>query len=69
MARGRTMVIVSHRLSSLTECDAILVLDQGRILGLGPHSELIARCPAYQQLWHQQNRHMIASENEVLSPV
>jgi subfamily B ATP-binding cassette protein HlyB/CyaB len=63
------MVIVSHRLSSLTECDAILVLDQGRILGLGPHSELIARCPAYQQLWHQQNRHMIASENEVLSPV
>jgi ATP-binding cassette subfamily B protein len=59
MARGRTMVIVSHRLSSLTDCDAILVLDQGRIVDLGPHSELVGRCPTYQQLWHQQNRHMI----------
>jgi ATP-binding cassette subfamily B protein len=59
MARGRTMVIVSHRLSSLTNCDAILVVDQGRVLDLGPHSELIVRCPTYQTLWHQQNRHMI----------
>jgi ATP-binding cassette, subfamily B, bacterial HlyB/CyaB len=67
MAQGRTMIIVSHRLSSLTACDAILVLDQGRILDLAPHSELIRRCPAYQQLWHQQNRHMIESRNE--SPV
>jgi len=61
MARGRTMVIVSHRLSSLAGCDAILVLDQGRVLDIGPHSELIARCPTYQQLWHQQNRHMLVA--------
>ena len=59
MAHGRTMVIVSHRLSSLTDCDAILVLDQGRVLDLGPHCELIQRCPTYQALWHQQNRHLI----------
>jgi ATP-binding cassette subfamily B protein len=62
MARGRTMVIVSHRLSSLTDCDAILVMDQGRVLDLGPHSELIKRCPTYQALWHQQNRHMIPAQ-------
>jgi ATP-binding cassette subfamily B protein len=61
MARGRTMVIVSHRLSSLTECDAILVLDQGRVLDVGPHAELLTRCGTYQQLWNQQNRHMIAT--------
>jgi ATP-binding cassette, subfamily B, bacterial HlyB/CyaB len=61
MARGRTMVIVSHRLSSLTDCDAILVLDQGRVLDIGPHRDLIARCPTYQQLWHQQNRHMLST--------
>jgi ATP-binding cassette, subfamily B, bacterial HlyB/CyaB len=61
MAKGRTMVIVSHRLSSLTDCDAILVLDQGRVLDLGPHSALLGRCPVYQQLWHQQNRHMLAA--------
>ena len=62
MARGRTMVIVSHRLSSLTDCDAILVLDQGRVLDLGPHRDLIVRCPTYQQLWHQQNRHLIQAQ-------
>lgn len=61
MAKGRTMVIVSHRLSSLTDCDAILVLDQGRVLDLAPHRDLIVRCPVYQQLWHQQNRHLIAA--------
>ncbi len=61
MARGRTMVIVSHRLSSLADCDAILVLDQGRVLDIGPHRDLIARCPTYQQLWRQQNRHMLAA--------
>ena len=61
MARGRTMVIVSHRLSSLTNCDAILVLDQGRVLDLGPHAELLGRCPVYQQLWHQQNRHLLTA--------
>jgi ATP-binding cassette subfamily B protein len=61
MAKGRTMVIVSHRLSSLTGCDAILVLDQGRVLDIGPHAELLDRCPTYQQLWHQQNRHLIAT--------
>jgi ABC-type bacteriocin/lantibiotic exporter with double-glycine peptidase domain len=68
MAQGRTMIIVSHRLSSLTACDAILVLDQGRIVDLAPHGELVNRCPTYQQLWHQQNRHMIESQNEILSP-
>jgi subfamily B ATP-binding cassette protein HlyB/CyaB len=62
MARGRTMVIVSHRLSSLTDCDAILVLDQGRVLDLGPHRDLMVRCPTYQQLWHQQNRHLIQAQ-------
>ena len=37
IARGRTMVIVSHRLSSLTECDLILVMDKGRVIDVAPH--------------------------------
>jgi ATP-binding cassette, subfamily B, bacterial HlyB/CyaB len=59
MAAGRTMLIVSHRLSSLAGCDAILVMDAGRIMDIGPHAELLQRCPIYQHLWHQQNRHLI----------
>jgi ATP-binding cassette, subfamily B, bacterial HlyB/CyaB len=39
IARGRSMIIVSHRLSSLVECDNILVLDQGKVVGLAPHTD------------------------------
>src|SRR5947209_17921554 len=37
IARGRTMVIVSHRLSSLVDCDQILVMEQGKGVDIGPH--------------------------------
>ena len=61
MAAGRTMLIISHRLSSLAGCDAILVMDQGRVIDIGPHADLLQRCPIYQHLWHQQNRHLTAA--------
>lgn len=58
IATGRTMVIVSHRLSSLLDCDLIMVLDQGRTIDIGPHEELVERCAIYRHLWFQQNRHL-----------
>jgi len=58
IARGRTMVIVTHRLSSLVDCDQIMVLDKGKVMDIGPHETLLERCTVYRQLWAQQNRHM-----------
>ena len=58
IARGRTMVIVSHRLSSLVDCDQIMVLDKAKVVDIGPHEKLLERCTVYRQLWAQQNRHM-----------
>jgi ABC-type bacteriocin/lantibiotic exporter with double-glycine peptidase domain len=58
IAKGRTMVIVSHRLSSLIDCDLIMVLDRGRMVDIGPHKELVERCAIYRHLWLQQNRHI-----------
>jgi len=58
IARNRTMVIVSHRLSSLTECDQILVLEKGKVMDIAPHRVLLERCAVYRQLWAQQNRHL-----------
>jgi ATP-binding cassette subfamily B protein len=58
IARGRTMIIVSHRLSSLTECDQILVLEKGSVMDIAPHRTLLERCAVYRQLWAQQNRHL-----------
>jgi subfamily B ATP-binding cassette protein HlyB/CyaB len=58
IARGRTMVIVSHRLSSLVDCDQILVLEKGKAVDIGSHAVLLERCSIYRTLWNQQNRHM-----------
>jgi ATP-binding cassette, subfamily B, bacterial HlyB/CyaB len=58
IAHGRTMVIVSHRLASLVDCDNILVMELGKAVDFAPHDVLLERCPIYRQLWSQQNRHL-----------
>jgi len=58
IAANRTMVIVSHRLSSLVDSDQILVLDRGKVMDMGPHNQLLETCAVYRQLWQQQNRHI-----------
>jgi len=57
IARGRTLVIVSHRLTSLASADAILVLEHGRVLDCAPHRVLLGRCGLYERLWRQQTKH------------
>ncbi len=69
IAHGRTMLIVSHRLSSLVECDQILVLDKGQLLDIGPHRELVERCAVYRALWLQQNRHLDTGKANLPKPV
>ncbi|MBV8493630.1 MAG: ATP-binding cassette domain-containing protein, partial [Alphaproteobacteria bacterium] len=59
MAEGRTLIIISHRLSSLVNADSILVLERGRVYDIGTHEELLDRCDIYSGLWHQQHRHLI----------
>ena len=56
IADGRTVVMISHRLTTLTGADAIMVMHQGRIVDAGRHDELLKRCKPYQSLWRQQLR-------------
>src|SRR6202043_3627504 len=58
MAKGRTVLSISHRLSMLIECDAILVLERGKVYDIGTHEELLRRCDIYKHMWYQQNRHL-----------
>lgn len=58
IAEGRTMVIVSHRLSSLVKSDKIMVLEQGRLVDCAPHSTLLQRCDIYRHLWETQTQHI-----------
>jgi len=54
LAAGRMTIAVAHRLSTLRGATRILVLEGGRIAGLGTHAELLAGCAAYRRLWEAQ---------------
>lgn len=56
IAEGRTVIIVSHRLSTLADARAILVIDKGRLADMGAHDQLLSRCAPYRHLWNQQMR-------------
>jgi ABC-type multidrug transport system fused ATPase/permease subunit len=51
---GRTTVVVAHRLSTIRNCDQIVVVDGGRIVDTGTHDVLMARCTRYQDLVRRQ---------------
>lgn len=52
--RGKTVIVVAHRLSTIAHLDRILVFDQGCIVEDGSHTDLLARRGAYWQLWSRQ---------------
>ena len=56
IAKGRTVIIVSHRLTTLVDADAILVVERGKIADIGRHDQLVSRCMTYRHLWSQQTR-------------
>ncbi|MGZ5383275.1 MAG: ABC transporter ATP-binding protein [Acidimicrobiia bacterium] len=53
---GRTSLVIAHRLSTILAADVILVLDQGRLIELGSHSELLERGGLYASLYETQFR-------------
>jgi ABC-type multidrug transport system fused ATPase/permease subunit len=57
LAVGRLAISVAHRLSTLRNATRILVLEQGQVMGLGKHRELLANCPTYRRLWEAQDSH------------
>ena len=54
VAEGRTMIVIAHRLSTVVDSDQIIVLDQGKVVGVGTHSQLVKSTPLYKQLAKQQ---------------
>ncbi|MDD3020558.1 MAG: peptidase domain-containing ABC transporter [Alphaproteobacteria bacterium] len=60
IAHGRTVLIISHRLSIVSSADKILVLDKGEMSDLGTHRELLARPGIYRDFWQQQMERNLA---------
>ncbi|KHK95461.1 ABC transporter [Microbacterium mangrovi] len=54
VATGRTLIVIAHRLSTVVDSDHIVVLDRGRVVGQGTHSELVASTPLYRDLAKHQ---------------
>ena len=53
-AKGRTMLMITHRLSTLTKADQIVMMHEGRIDSVGTHDELMAKSGRYFALYQQQ---------------
>lgn len=47
---GRTVIVIAHRIRTVTAADRIIVLDQGRVVGVGRHADLFRACPVYRSL-------------------
>ena len=54
VSQGRTMIVIAHRLSTVVDSDLIIVLDQGKVVGSGTHSQLVKSTPLYKQLAKHQ---------------
>jgi len=54
LMRGRTTIVIAHRLSTVENADRIVVLDRGRITETGTHRELLARGGTYDKLYRIQ---------------
>lgn len=54
LMRGRTCIVVAHRLSTVANLDRIVVLDHGKITEDGPHADLVAANGEYANLWNRQ---------------
>ncbi len=52
--RHTTKLIIAQRISSVMDADLILVMEEGRIVGMGRHDELLASCEAYQEIYDSQ---------------
>ncbi len=54
VAENRTLIVIAHRLSTVVDSDQIVVIDHGRVVGVGTHSELVKSTPLYRDLAKHQ---------------
>ena len=56
LAKNKTVIMIAHRLSTVTNADCIYVLSDGKIAESGKHSELVAKNGIYSHMWNEYNK-------------
>jgi ATP-binding cassette subfamily B protein len=64
LAKGRTMLFSTHRLTSVVEMDEIIVISGGKAIERGSHNELLAKGGMYRQLWDDQSLKQHKAEDD-----
>lgn len=54
LSKGKTVIAIAHRLSTVLDSDEIIVMKEGQVVDVAPHENLLERCPDYQQLYQLQ---------------
>lgn len=69
---GRTTIIIAHRFSTIRNVDKVIVLDKGKVVGVGTHEELEQTCKLYQGLFKSQmskSETIIAEQSDLVRPI
>lgn len=61
LIRGKTLLVIAHRLSTVADADCIFVVNDGRIAARGTQEELLEGCPLYKEMWEA---HMSVKDND-----
>jgi ATP-binding cassette subfamily B protein len=62
--KGLTTILIAHRISTIEKMDKIIFLEDGKLVDAGTHAELVARCPAYEEMVRLQKLEDLRKENE-----
>ena len=54
LCKDKTLIVIAHRLSTVTGCDQIILMNNGTVAAMGTHSELLKQSPLYAKLWSTQ---------------
>lgn len=65
LSRSRTVITVTHRLSTITHADQIVVLNEGQLVEIGTHEALLEQQGLYASLWHKQNGFEISADGRM----
>ena len=62
LMQGKTVLAIAHRLSTIAALDRLIVMDQGRIVEQGSHSDLVMQGGLYSELWARQSGGFLAAD-------